>query len=63
MIPVSVFPSPESNLLYIRMVVVPMGRFRVFVVGLFLPIVLMRFSDIPVSRCPSISLSHVNCSV
>ena len=51
MIFVSVFPfPPESSLSYIGMVVVAMGRFRLFVVVLTPPIVLMRVGDIPVSQ-------------
>ena len=51
MIFVSVFPfPPESSVSYIRMVVVPMGRFRLFVVVLVPSIVLMRVGDIPVSQ-------------
>ena len=51
MISVSVFPfSLESSLSYIRMVVAPMGRWRVFVVVLVPLIVLMRVGDIPVSQ-------------
>ena len=51
MIPVSVFPfTPETSLSFIRMVVVPMERCRVFVVALAPPIVLMRVGDIPVSQ-------------
>ena len=51
MISVSVFPfPPESSLSYIIMVVVPMGRCRVFVVVLVPPFVLMRVDDIPVSQ-------------
>ena len=51
MISVSVFPfPPESNLSYIRMVVVPMRRCRLFVVVLVSPIVLMGVGDIPVSQ-------------
>ena len=47
---VTVFPfSPESSLSYIRMVVVPM-RWRLFVVVLVPPIVLMRVGDISVSQ-------------
>ena len=43
MISVSICPfPPESSLFYIRMVVVPMGRCRVFVVVLVPPIVLIR---------------------
>ena len=49
MISVSVFPFPtESSLSYIRMVVVPMGWCRLFVVVLVPPIVLVRVGDIPV---------------
>ena len=52
MISVSVFPfPPESSLSYIRMVVVPMERYRVFVVVLVPPILLIRVSNIPVSQC------------
>ena len=51
MISVSVFLfPPESSLSYIRMVVVPMGRCRLFVVVLLPPIVLMRVGNIPVSQ-------------
>ena len=61
MISVSAF---QSNLSYICMVVVPMGRCRLFVVVLVPLIVLMRVGDIPVSQCaPSISLSAVDCIV
>ena len=50
-IPVSVFPfPPESSISYIRMVVVPMGKCRLFVVVLVPPIVLMPAGDIPVSQ-------------
>ena len=50
MISVSVVPfPPKSSIFYIRMVVVPMGRCRLFVVVLVPPIVLMRVGDIPVS--------------
>ena len=63
MISVSVFPfPPETSLSYIRMVVVPMGRCRVFVVVLVPPIVLIRVGDIPVFSGPSIS-SPVDCSM
>ena len=45
MISVLVFPFfPESSLFYIRMIVVPMGRCRPFVVMLVPPIGLMRIS-------------------
>ena len=71
MISVSVFPfPPESSLSYIRMVIFPMGRCRLFVVVLVPPIVLMRVGDIPVSQWFErskviyiISLSPVDCSV
>ena len=47
-ISVSVFPfPPESSLSYIRMVVLPKGRCRRFVVVLIPPIVLMRVGDLP----------------
>ena len=50
-ISVSVCPfPPESILSYIRLVVVPMGRFRLFVVVLVALIVLMLVGDIPVSQ-------------
>ena len=39
----------EFSLSYIRMVVVHMGRCRVFVVVLGTPIVLIRVGDIPVA--------------
>ena len=49
-ISVSVFSfPPESSLSYIRMVVVPIGQCRLFVVVLVPPIVLIRVGDIPVS--------------
>ena len=48
---VSVLPfPPESSLSYIRMVVVPMGQCRVFVVVLVPPILFIRVGDIPVSQ-------------
>ena len=51
MISVSVFPfPPESSLSYIRMVVVPMERCRVFVVVLVPTILLILVGDIPVSQ-------------
>ena len=50
-ISVSVFPfPPESSLSYIRMLVVSIGRCRLFVVVLVPPIVLMRVGDISVSQ-------------
>ena len=51
MISVLVFPfPPESSLSNIRMVVVPMGRCRLFVVVLVPPIALVRVGGIPVSQ-------------
>ena len=62
MISVSVFPfPPESSLSYICMVVVPMGRCRLFVVVLVPPIVL-TVTFLYLSG-PSILLSHVDCIV
>ena len=59
----SVFPfPPESSLSYIRMVVVPMGRCRLFVVVLVRPIVLMRVGGIPVSQWSIHSLLIVSCN-
>ena len=50
-ISVSVFPFPiECSLSYIRMVVVPMGRYHLFGVVCAPPTVLMRVGDIPVSQ-------------
>ena len=51
MISVSIYPFlPKSSQSYIRMVVVPMGQCRAFVVVLVPPIVLMQVGDIPVAQ-------------
>ena len=61
MISVSVFPfPPESSLSYIRMVVVPMRRCRIFVVVLVPPVLLVRVGDIPVYHWSINSLSPVH---
>ena len=44
------FSISESSLSYIRMVVVHMGRCRVFLIVLVPPIVLIRVGAIPVSQ-------------
>ena len=50
-ISVSVVPfTPESSISNIRMVVVPMGRWHLFVVVLVHPIVMIRVGDIYVSQ-------------